>query len=379
MGFEYAWFRECASYDPIIKDLTQKVEWKSVDSEQTEADVNKKRIPINQIKKAGAEKTAGDFAAPGSVAEEDVNTLLTDLDGFMEAFTYEETEPVHVGEGEPGEEQHEKQIQQKIQMALESKDPGAVRDALQSMSSFLEMFEDPDSAMLQSRVTEALESQMPEQGMSPFEDEVTVDETGIEGPGSSTDMPSDVPPEGGPGAPQAAATAEFKKFAAVGAKMMAEMAQAEYGKPLEQLTYKEYHRLVKALSDEPKTEPHVIPFLTEEMPGLSEAEKKAARAAGMGRKADALPSADPESVSGRDYGTGPSNEIREWCRSGGHYAEVGTHHPTHDWCTMWNVAVEDLVMLPSGAVVPRSMAYSSSESGGEGGPHQFGRSPNQSG
>ena len=91
------------------------------------------------------------------------------------------------------------------------------------------------------------------------------------------------------------------------------------------------------------------------------------------KKAAALPSMDPEAVTDHDGHTGHGLDIREWCEKGGHYAPAGDAHPTHDWCTLWNTAVENLVMLPGGAVVPRSMSGMSSEPMGEGGASQFGR------
>ncbi len=94
-------------------------------------------------------------------------------------------------------------------------------------------------------------------------------------------------------------------------------------------------------------------------------------------KAESLPSADPKAVREKDGQTGVALDIRKWCEQNGHYAPVGEVHPTHDWCTLWNTAVENLVMLPGGAVVPKSMSGQSAESNGEGGPHQFGNTPNQ--
>ena len=96
-----------------------------------------------------------------------------------------------------------------------------------------------------------------------------------------------------------------------------------------------------------------------------------------GKKAAALPSADSDAVKEKDSQTGAGLDIRKWCIDGGHYARAGEAHPTHDWCTLWNTAVDNLVKLPSGAVIPRSMSGQSSESNGEGGPHQFGNTPNQ--
>ncbi len=93
--------------------------------------------------------------------------------------------------------------------------------------------------------------------------------------------------------------------------------------------------------------------------------------------AESLPSADPKSVRDKDGQTGVGLDIRKWCEQNGHYAPAGDVHPTHDWCTLWNTAVENLVMLPGGAVVPKSMSGQSSEPNGEGGPHQFGNTPNQ--
>jgi hypothetical protein len=95
------------------------------------------------------------------------------------------------------------------------------------------------------------------------------------------------------------------------------------------------------------------------------------------KKAEALPSAAPESVREKDSQTGHGLDIRQWCEKNGHYAPAGEAHPTHDWCTLWNTAVENLVELPSGAVVPRSMSGMSSEPHGEGGANQFGETPNQ--
>jgi hypothetical protein len=96
------------------------------------------------------------------------------------------------------------------------------------------------------------------------------------------------------------------------------------------------------------------------------------------QKADALPSPNGDALKNDSPGhTGYGLDIRRWCQDGGHYAHAGEVHPTHDWCTLWNTAVENLVMLPSGAVVPKSVAGQSSESHGEGGPHQFGDTPNQ--
>lgn len=95
------------------------------------------------------------------------------------------------------------------------------------------------------------------------------------------------------------------------------------------------------------------------------------------KKAEALPSAEPKAVREKESQTGVGLDIREWCEKNGHYAPAGEVHPTHDWCTLWNTAVENLVMLPSGAVIPKSTAGQSSESHGEGGPHQFGNTPNQ--
>jgi len=95
------------------------------------------------------------------------------------------------------------------------------------------------------------------------------------------------------------------------------------------------------------------------------------------KKAEALPSAAPDAVKEKASQTGSGLDIREWCEKNGHYAPAGEVHPTHDWCTLWNTAVENLVKLPSGAVVPKSTAGQSSETHGEGGPHQFGNTPNQ--
>lgn len=95
------------------------------------------------------------------------------------------------------------------------------------------------------------------------------------------------------------------------------------------------------------------------------------------KKAEALPSAAPDAVKEKGSQTGVGLDIREWCEKAGHYAPAGEVHPTHDWCTLWNTAVENLVKLPSGAVVPKSTAGQSSETHGEGGPHQFGNTPNQ--
>lgn len=95
------------------------------------------------------------------------------------------------------------------------------------------------------------------------------------------------------------------------------------------------------------------------------------------KRAAALPSAAPEAVYDKDSQTGVGLDIRKWCEQNGHYAPAGDVHPTHDWCTLWNTAVENLVKLPSGAVVPKSMSGQSSEPHGEGGPHQFGNTPNQ--
>lgn len=95
------------------------------------------------------------------------------------------------------------------------------------------------------------------------------------------------------------------------------------------------------------------------------------------KTAASLPSPDPEAVSKKDSPTGYALDIREWCEKAGHYAPAGEVHPTHDWCTLWNTAVENLVKLPGGAVVPKSMSGMSSEPNGEGGPHQFGNTPNQ--
>lgn len=93
--------------------------------------------------------------------------------------------------------------------------------------------------------------------------------------------------------------------------------------------------------------------------------------------AESLPSVDPKAVREKDGQTGVALDIRKWCEQNGHYAPAGDVHPTHDWCTLWNTAVENLVMLPGGAVVPKSMSGQSSETHGEGGPHQFGNTPNQ--
>ena len=98
----------------------------------------------------------------------------------------------------------------------------------------------------------------------------------------------------------------------------------------------------------------------------------------LGRTAAALPSADPKSVKDKESQTGHGLDVREWCKSHGHYAPVGECHPTHDYCTLWNTSVENLVMLPSGAVVPKSLAGMSSEPQGEGGPRQFSRDMDQS-
>ncbi len=95
------------------------------------------------------------------------------------------------------------------------------------------------------------------------------------------------------------------------------------------------------------------------------------------KKAAALPSADSEAVKDKASQTGAGLDIREWCEKAGHYAPAGEVHPAHDWCTLWNTAVDNLVKLPSGAVVPKSMSGQSSETHGEGGPHQFGNTPNQ--
>lgn len=94
-------------------------------------------------------------------------------------------------------------------------------------------------------------------------------------------------------------------------------------------------------------------------------------------KAESLPSPAADAVREKPSQTGVGLDIREWCEKNGHYAPAGDVHPTHDWCTLWNTAVENLTRLPSGAVVPKSMAGQSSESNGEGGPHQFGNTPNQ--
>jgi len=94
-------------------------------------------------------------------------------------------------------------------------------------------------------------------------------------------------------------------------------------------------------------------------------------------KAESLPSAAVDAVREKPSQTGVGLDIREWCEKNGHYAPAGDVHPTHDWCTLWNTAVENLTRLPSGAVVPKSMSGQSAESNGEGGPHQFGNNPNQ--
>lgn len=98
---------------------------------------------------------------------------------------------------------------------------------------------------------------------------------------------------------------------------------------------------------------------------------------GWSKKAAALPSAESDAVREKDSQTGAGLDIRKWCESNGHYAPAGDVHPAHDWCTLWNTAVDNLVKLPSGAVVPRSMSGQSAESNGEGGPHQFGNTSNQ--
>jgi len=128
--------------------------------------------------------------------------------------------------------------------------------------------------------------------------------------------------------------------------------------------------VVKELKKDPKVEnPFAVAWSIKDKQEGKQPEKKAA----------ALPSADPKSVKEKVSPTGYGLDIREWCKSHGHYAPAGEHHPTHDWCTLWNTAVENLVMLPSGAVVPKSMAGMSSEPHGEGGPRQFGRDMDQSG
>jgi len=89
------------------------------------------------------------------------------------------------------------------------------------------------------------------------------------------------------------------------------------------------------------------------------------------KEAAALPSAAPEAVAKKE------SQAAEWCRKNRCHAPRGERHPAHDWCTLWNTACDNLVVLPSGSAVPRSMAFQSSEVGGDGGAHQFGRSPNQ--
>jgi hypothetical protein len=364
VGFEYAWFRECDAYDPIVKGIPQKIDVRSTESQQTKEDVNKVRVPINQ-------------KAEGEDAE--AKALLDDLFGYMDMFTYKENIP---------EYEHNVEVQNKVGDALKNPaDQAKVTEALQAMASFLELFvedygdSDTGEPELIARIEKVLG------GM-------------------------------GKGNPKSAAIARrhvLERAAAIGSAVMQEMAQAIYGKPLDQLTWEEYHVLVQAVGDEgPKqSQPHV---LEEVAVGDAEIEKKATsgeaqdwiskkikflmeneglsqdqavgKAHGMAKqkfpsvpdkKAEALPSAAPESVREKVSPTGHGRAVREWCRKNKCYAPAGEHHPVHDWCTFWNTACENLVLLPSGSVVPRSMAFQTSEVGGEGGPHQFMRSPNQNG
>jgi hypothetical protein len=55
----------------------------------------------------------------------------------------------------------------------------------------------------------------------------------------------------------------------------------------------------------------------------------------------------------------------------GKHWKAGEKDATHDWCGLWDTAITNLVKV-HGSWLPRSLAFQSSESQGEGGPNQFG-------
>jgi hypothetical protein len=56
---------------------------------------------------------------------------------------------------------------------------------------------------------------------------------------------------------------------------------------------------------------------------------------------------------------------------GAKHFKAGEFNASQDWCGLWNTAISNLVEM-DGTWIPKSLAFQSSESRGEGGPNQFG-------
>ena len=383
VGFEYAVFRECVAYDPIVKSIPQKLDAKAPESQQTEADTEKKKVP--SYKKAAYQPKTGEPcpcrpgvqrdncpACEGTGQKIDFKKVrgpsdkkaaanewwcewcggkisdanrgeFPDICSACSKGNKEKCEECGIGIG----------VRPIKEMLLCQKCSPPEPDSPQKGPSYKKAAKEHYAGKVQDWISKKIEFLMKEEGLT--QEQAAGKAYGM----ARQKFPGHVPEK------KASKAMSFRcsdgDQVGCGAKL--EIVK-DLPSPAAQVNYfeakcPECGQLWEVSHDMESGETSSEPIL----------EKGAA----------AVSSPASDSVAGKDSPTGHGLAVRKWCKDRGCFEPAGKSHPAHDWCTLWDTAVENLIMLPSGAVLPKSTAFQSSESQGEGGPQQFGRSPNQGG